>query len=141
MGAHLARWIEEPAYEAGEGTAGLATPQEYRSAVSAALNESIRFAQRIAAEGHARFPDDPELERLSRLLILPPARSIPSNGRKQVSHEKAFRWLDENAALHRGEWVALDGEGFLTAAPTLAELMKKIEPIDPENPPLVHHIH
>lgn len=115
------------------------TPQEYREAIRAALNnESLRGAQRAAAEGHARFPDHAELARLNRLLHPGPARSVPG---KNVDRTKAFQWLDENEIHYRGQWVALTDEGFLTAAANLKDLLRKIKEIDPEDPPLVHHIH
>src|SRR6185436_16989213 len=139
---HARRIEDEPAQVTEEKAPaqGPSTAEEYLAAVNELLdNTSSTWAQRVAAEGHARFPDHPELERLCRLLTPRPARSVPSNGRKKVSHEKAFRWLNENEIHHRGEWVALNGDGFLTSAPTWDELKKKIEPIDPEDPPLVHH--
>lgn len=140
MGARHARRIEEPIHEMDEKEQGPSTPDEYRAAIDEALNESVRFAHRLAAEGHARFPDDLELKRLAHLLDLPPARSIPSR-RKRASRERAYQWLDENEVRYRGQWIALAGEGFLASAPTLDELLEKIEPIDPENPPLLHHVH
>lgn len=141
MGARHAR-IEEPIHEMEEKMQESSTPEEYLADIHLLLDHaSLTRAQGIAAEGHRRFPDHPELERLCRLLTPRPARSVPNNGRKRVSHEKAYRWLEENEIHHRGEWVALNGDGFLTSAPTLDELMEKIEPIDPEDPPLVHHIH
>ena len=140
MGARHARRIEEPIHEMNEKTQGPSTPREYRTAIDEALNVSVRSAHRLAAEGHARFPDDLELKRLTRLLDLPPARSVPPR-RTRSSREKAYRWLDENEARYRGQWVALSGYGFLASAPTLDELLEKIEPIDPADPPLVHHIH
>lgn len=144
MSARHARRIEEPVpvIEEKAPAQGPLTPEEFLAAVYALLDHaSPTRAQWVAAEGHRRYPDHLELERLCRLLTLPPARTVPSNGRKRVSHEKAYRWLDENESHHRGEWVALNGNGFLTSAPTLDELLEKIEPIDPEDPPLVHHIH
>lgn len=143
MGAqHARRFEEEPVQESqGKAPAGLSTPEEFLAAVHALLdNASPTRAQRVAAEGHARFPDHPELERLCRLLTLPPARMVPNNGRKR-NREKAYRWLDENEIHYRGQWVALTDKGFLTSAPSLDELLEKIKTFDLEEHPLVHHIH
>ena len=139
--ARHARRIEDHGDGIQETAHGPSTPEEFVSAVRSLLhNSSPTWAQRVAAEGHARFPDHPELERLCRLLTLPPARMVPSDG-KRVSYEKGDRWLDDHGIHYRGQWVALTGDGFLTSAPTLPELLRKVEEIGPEDPPLVHHIH
>ena len=144
MGAQHARRFEddEPVQESQDKpSAGPSTPQEYRDVISAALNnESLRGAQRAAAEGHARFPEDAELERLNRLLTFPPARSVPGDGRKRNS-QKIYHWLDENEIHYRGQWIAVSEEGLLAAAPTLEELLRRIDEVDPENNSLIHHVH
>lgn len=146
MGREHAWQIDSPFFGGHLGTERIperdpSTPEDFVEAVNALLdNASPTRAQRVAAEGHARFPEHPELERLCRLLTLPPARSVPSDGKKR-NREKAYRWLNENEIHYRGQWVALTDDGFLTSAPTLDELMAKIEAIGPEEPPLVHHIH
>jgi hypothetical protein len=141
MGREYARRIESPFQEVELKLPEQepSTPQEYREAIRAYLNNgSLRGAKKVAAEGHSRFPDNPELERLNRLLTLSPARTVPG---KNVNREKAFRWLDENETHYRGQWVALTDDGFLTSAPTLKELLRKIEAFGLDDPPLVHHIH
>jgi hypothetical protein len=144
MGARHARQIEDepvPMIERKAPVQGPATPEEFVQAIQTLLdNASPTRAQRTAAEGHSRFPDHPELERLNRLLTLPPARTVPSNGKKR-SRERAYRWLDKNESHFRGQWVALTDEGFLTAAPSLDELLDKIKTFDLAEHPLVHHIH
>jgi hypothetical protein len=144
MSARQARRIEDEAVQMlEEEDSGHApsTPEEFVQAIRALLNDaSPTWAQRMAAEGHLRFPDHPELERLCRLLTLRPVRSVPGDGRKR-NREKAHRWLDENESQYRGQWVALTDEGFLTAAPSLDELLDKIKAFDLEESPLVHHIH
>jgi hypothetical protein len=144
MGREHARQIDSPFFGGHLGTKRIperdpSTPEEFVEAVNALLNNaSPTRAQRVAAQGHARFPEHAELERLCRLLTLPPPRMVPG---KNVDRQKAFRWLDENEIDYRGQWVALTEEGFLTSAPTLDELMRKVEAFDLEDPPLVHHIH
>lgn len=141
MGRAHARRIDSPFHEIEQQLPEKEplTPQEFREAIRAYLNNGLlRGAQQAAAEGHARFPDNPELERLNRLLTLAPARTVPG---KNVDREKAFRWLDENEIHYRGQWVALTEDGFLTSAPTLKELLPKIEAFGLDDPPLVHHIH
>jgi hypothetical protein len=105
MGARHARRIEEPIHEMDEKEQGPSTPEEYRVAIRAALNkESLRDAQQAAAEGHARFPYDPELARLDRLLALPPARIVESTERlRQPDRTAAFRWLEEHGEAYRGQ--------------------------------------
>jgi len=140
---HARKTEDEPVQVIEEEDSGhvASTPEEFVQAVRDLLNDaSPTRAQRIAAEGHLRFPDHPELERLSRLLTLRPVRAVPRDGRKR-NREKAYRWLDENESHYRGQWVALTDEGFLTAAPSLDELLDKIKAFDLEESPLVHHIH
>src|SRR4051812_11560548 len=112
MSARHARQIEDEPVQVVEEKAPAepSTPQEYRAAVSAALNnESLRGAQRAAAEGHARFPDDPELARLNRLLTSRPARSF--KGPPTPDRTEAYKWLDENGGAYKGQWIALGDKG------------------------------
>jgi hypothetical protein len=147
MSARHARQIEDEPVQVVEEKAPAepSTPQEYRVAVSAALNnESLRGAQRAAAEGHARFPDDPELARLDRVLTLPPARSVPRNGRKKGDSQKIFQRLHENESHFRGQWILVNEDGLVASAPTLEELLRKIEEIgqddDAKYNSLIHHV-
>lgn len=115
------------------------TPEAFRAAVHAALEqESLRGAQAIAAQGHARFPADPELARLHRLLTLPSPRSV----KKPLAPDRtaAFQWLEENAADYRGQWVALSGTGLVASAPSFGELQRAVEALRLDNPPLALHV-
>jgi hypothetical protein len=119
---------------------GYSTPEEYRTAISVALNnESLRGAQRAAAEGHARFPDDAELERLNRLLTLRPARSIP-DGPRNPDRTQAFQWLEEHGEAYRGQWIALGDKGILAASSDFNELYRTLEDMSPDVLPLVLHL-
>lgn len=143
MSVRQARRIEESMEPTGRRAPVRvpSTPEEFVQAVHSLLDDaSPTRAQRAAGEGHARFPDHPELARLHRLLTLPPARSAPSLGRKK-NRERAYQWLDQNEVAYRGQWVALTDEGFLTSAPSLDELLEKIRAFDLAEHPLVHHIH
>lgn len=118
---------------------GPSTPEEYRAAISAAFNNgSLRGAQRAAAEGHARFPNDPELERLNRLLTLRPARNVP--GPRSPDRTQAFQWLDEHGEAYRGQWIALGDKGLLAASPDFDELYRTLEANPPDVLPLVLHL-
>lgn len=144
MSARHARRIEEPAHEIEERAPaqGPSTAEEFLAAVHELLdNASPTWAQRAAAEGHSRFPDHQELERLCRLLTLPPARVIPSDGRKKRDSRKIYRWLDENEIHYRGQWIAVNEDGLMASAPTLQELLRKIEEIGQDDNSLIHHVH
>lgn len=142
MGAQHARIEKEPVQVSVEkASAEPSTPEEFLAAVHALLDHaSPTRAQRVAAEGHARFPDHPELERLCRLLTLPPARMVPNNGRKRRDSQKIFHWLDENEIHYRGQWILVNEDGLLAAAPSLAELLKRVEELDQDDNSLIHHV-
>ena len=115
------------------------TPEAFRAAIHAALEqESLRGAQEAAARGHARFPDDPELARLHRLLTLPSPRSV----KKPLAPDRtaAFKWLEENAADYRGQWVALSGTGVVASAPSFGELQRAVEALHLDSPSLAIHV-
>ena len=132
MGIRHARRLESVDYS-------LSTPEEYREAIGAALNnESLRGAQRIAAEGHARFPEDSELARLHRLLTLRPARNV--SGPRSPDRTQAFQWLDEHREAYRGQWIALGDKGLLAASPDFNELYRTLEASAPDVLPLVLHL-
>jgi hypothetical protein len=149
MSTRHARQIEdEPVEVSGEKASaqGPSTAEEYLQEVHALLDKtSSTWAQRVAAEGHSKFPDHPELERLCRLLTPQPARSVPNNGRKPRDSQKIFRWLDENESHYRGQWILVNEEGLVASAPTAEELLRKIDEIgldkaDKYNS-LMHHVH
>ena len=118
---------------------GPSTAEEYLAAISAALNaESLRGAQRAAAEGHARFPDDPELVRLDRLLTFRPARSVP--GPLSPDRTEAFRWLEEHGEAYYGQWIALGDKGLLAASPDLDDVLRALEEMSPDVLPVLLHL-
>ena len=146
MGARHARRIEEdPVQEIEEKAVAASTEEEYLQVVHALLDKtSSTWAQRVATEGHRRFPDHPELERLCRLLTPSPARSVPRNGRKRGDSRKIYRWLDENEVHYRGQWLLVNETGLVASAPTLEELLRKIGEIsqdDDKRSSLIHHVH
>jgi hypothetical protein len=142
MGTRHARRIEDEPVQVIEAEApaqGPSTRNEYRAAISAALNnESLRGAQRAAAEGHAKFPDDPELARLDRLLTSRPARSF--KGPPVPDRTEAYKWLDENGEAYRGQWIALGDKGLLAASPDFNELVSTLKAMSPEVLPLLIHL-
>jgi hypothetical protein len=139
MSAQHARRIEDPVQESEKAPVVPSTPQEYRAAISAALNnESLRGAQCAAAEGHAKFPEDPELARLDRLLHPPPARSF--KGPPAPDRAEAYKWLDENGEAYKGQWIALGDKGLLAASPDFNELLSTLKAMSPKVLPLLIHL-
>lgn len=153
MGARYARRIEEtPISKVQEQETvqlenrrrklpplGLSSPGEYRAAISAALNnESLRGAEHAAAEGHEKFPDDPELARLNRLLTPRPARIVP--GLRAPDRTEAFQWLDEHGKEYQGQWIALGDKGLLASAPELKTLLRSLKEMPPNVLPLLIHL-
>lgn len=141
MSARHARRIEEPAQTIEEKAPaqGPSTPEEYRAAIHAALDkESLRGAQRAAAEGHAKFPDDPELARLNRLLTFRPARSVP--GPLSPDRTEAFRWLEEHGEAYHGQWIALGDKGLLAASSDLDDVLRTLKEISPDVLPVLLHL-
>jgi hypothetical protein len=112
--------------------------EEYVELVRSLLaNGEAGAARRVAAEGAARFPDHPWLEKTDR-VINPKAIIATSGGAPERTRE--FAWLRENSARYRGNWVALLGDRLLASGRELANVFQEIRSQGLESKALVHHI-
>ena len=77
----------------------------------------------------------PMIKRWAALVGPPTIRAVSSTDSDRSAD---YRWLAQNAARHKGSWVALRGGEAIAIAPTLRALKAALEGAA-EPPPLVHH--
>lgn len=112
--------------------------EEYVETIRSLLaNGEAGAARRTAAEGAARFPDDPWLKKTHRIINPNRITSEPADAPDRTLE---FAWLREHAARYRGRWVALLKDELLASAPNLETVLNKIRERDLEARALVHRI-
>lgn len=93
----------------------------YVAAIRAAfLEEAHLRARELAAEGHRRFPDDPELARYA--YVLAPPRVLRADLPPDPTAKLNLLWLRDHAHEYHGEWIALKGGELVAHAPTASQL-------------------
>jgi hypothetical protein len=100
-------------------------------------NERVSEARNVLHEALVNQPNDEELKRL-RTVLAPP--KVPRGGALDVDRTKDFQWLNENAARHRGRWVAIHDGELVSEASSLDELLGRVSRLVLAHPPLVHFI-
>lgn len=107
------------------------------------LEEQIRFllaegrileAQKLFNTSGALLPEDSKLRE-----VLSPPRIRKSNV-KGVDRSPEFHWLRTHGDAHQGKWVALVGESLVASSDSLKELLAKLDGLNFERPPLIHHL-
>jgi hypothetical protein len=97
----------------------------------------LRGARHLLAEALENGSLEPELNRLEKLLAPPRFELRPAS---DFDRSAEIHWLKEHANEYRGRWVALLGPDLLAHAPTLDELMTKLDSIPREARALLHRI-
>ncbi len=97
----------------------------------------LKTARGLVESALQRFPDQPELGRLSRFLALREARS---NLLVEPSTGQEVDWLTDPPESARGRWVALIGRQVVAMADSARELKKALGSLDLEQNPLVHRV-
>ena len=69
-----------------------------------------------------------------------PAKVRVLDGVKARPRDEEFGWLREHAHEYAGQWIALDGNRLLAAAPRLKDLRGRLTPVDIERNPLFHRV-
>lgn len=92
---------------------------------------------RVARELLAYLPDEPQYERLRR-LVRPPATSSASE--RDVDRSREYDWLREHGNEYVGLWVALSGDALVTSANSLRELRQRLKEHPPVSLPLIHFV-
>lgn len=94
-------------------------------------------ARRTVAEGAARFPNHPWLEKTNRIIN---PRRIVSKPADAPDRTREFAWLRENSIRYRGQWVALLAGERLVSGQELEDVLQEIRARGLESRSLVHHI-
>ena len=114
------------------------TAEEFIDTVRALLADGkAGAARRTAAEGAARFPDDPWLRKADR--IVNPTQVVPKPA-DAPDRTREFAWLRENGARYRGSWVALLKDELLASGKKLDDVLQAIRRRGLESEALVHRI-
>ena len=82
-------------------------------------------------------PDAPIDPHLRTVLSPPKARK---SDEQDVDRSPEFRWLKEHWAEYDGKWVALVGENLVASCNTLKELLARLDCLQFEREPLIHHL-
>jgi hypothetical protein len=80
-------------------------------------------ARHLAMRGAHRYPHHDELQKYARILAPPRiiARNLPPDSSIQANQN----WLSAQGAQYRGSWVALLNGTLLSAADSLADLIRQ----------------
>ena len=100
-------------------------PETYIYVVRLALSSgAYRIAQRLTAEGAARFPDSLELQKMSTILTPPVVRRSSRTVNSDLVANR--NWLRTYRDAYRGRWVALRDGQLLGEAETAEGLMEQM---------------
>jgi hypothetical protein len=102
---------------------------DFVEAVRLALKAGAHMIARdLAEKGIQRYPYNPTLQKMSRLLGPP---RVVKNNLPPVSSLKANReWIRAHSAGYRGQWIALREGKLVASAPTAGELKAQIENLE-----------
>jgi len=99
---------------------------DFERAVRLALAAgSHRMARMLAARGARLYPDDPQMQKISRLLAPPRIlrANLPPDETARANHE----WLKAHADQYLGRWVALKNGELLAQGATAREVKDQLE--------------
>ena len=114
------------------------TAEEYATRIRDLVErELVGAARRLAKDALQSFPDHPALIAWGKALAPAEARLSPATG---VDRSAEFAWIERNAPLYRGQWVAVLGDKLLAHAGTAGELASKLDKNPTEIPPFIHRI-
>lgn len=116
----------------------VASADEFVEAIRSLLaSGQAGAARRTVAEGAARFPNHPWLEKTNR--IINPGR-IVSKPADAPDRTREFAWLREHSVRYRGQWVALVADELLASGQELEDVLQELRARGLESQSLVHHI-
>ena len=78
------------------------------------------LARRLATEGSRKYPEDPELTKMARILAPPELLDVTRPADSSIGLNQA--WLREHAKGYRGRWIALRAGQLVAEASTAKEL-------------------
>jgi hypothetical protein len=84
----------------------------------------VEEARRLASELAVRRPEDPDAQRLARVLA--PPKVIASRVRAGRTHEAERAWLKAHAREYPGRWLAAYEDRLIAADPALARVLQSV---------------
>lgn len=134
----VARPGEPASHDLSSQSVGIVLKFPYATVIRDLLGrERVQAARRLLKTAVAHGASDPDLTALQRVLAPPVVR--PS-AQLDIDRSDDFLWLRERAADYRRTWVAVSAGELLAHAPSLKELLAKLEALAPAREPLVHWI-
>ena len=100
-------------------------------------NEQIASARKVLGLIPVEAFDEPTMKRLRRALAPPVVRR---SERRDVDRTQTYAWLRQHSHEFRGQWVAVDEDGLLAAAPTLKDLRRQLAALPSTQQPLIHKL-
>lgn len=101
--------------------------------------EQVTAARRLIEFALSEGSASPALENWNRLLA-PPRYLGSKPGPSGPDRSQEAHWLAEHAQIHRGQWVAIEGDRLLAASESLKNLKARLAEIDPPPRPLLHWV-
>ncbi len=120
----------------------LGTFADLCSAAKGSFPSSVAFAEgaerqigQLVEEGHVRkarellqhalavYPESVGLKGWQKVLARPTVRRVKEA--RARSRRTEYEWLKQHACEYEGEWVALNGDNLIAAAPKLADVMRR----------------
>ncbi len=101
-------------------------------------SEQVSAARALLEAAPAHVLSDPVIARLRSTLAPPVVRLVD---RQDADRTPEYNWLRAaQGGQYRGQWVAINGDCLLAAAPSLRELRELLRANPPDRPPLVHRV-
>jgi hypothetical protein len=112
------------------------SPTQIKQAIDLALGLGCHaVAVELAATGRNRYPNDPTLERIARVLAPPEyvRKDVPAVSGLSPS----VKWFQEHREQYAGKWLAIRNGKLLAAADSREELSKELDKLDRRSDVLV----
>lgn len=100
--------------------------------------ERVPAARKLLAEAEERGLMDEELAGWQEVLA--PPKSRISNKERDFDRTPEIAWIERNADVYRGQWVALLGSELLAHSKSLEEVVSTLERNRPVRRPLLHYV-
>ena len=100
-------------------------------------SEHIATARKLMEMIPVTTTEEAALVKLRRALAPP---SVRPSARKDMTRTQAYAWLRQNASQYKGQWVAVNEQGLIAAAPTLKQLCEQLAVLPLNQAPLLHKL-
>jgi hypothetical protein len=104
------------------------TPEEFIKAADIEFERGDwNGAWKIATEGLKHFPEHAELQKYALILAPPKVTVVPRDPNRDVGAD--IKWLKQNRAEYRGNWVAIRNGQLLATGKSYDEVSAQVGPV------------